>query len=60
MPAEQGPVLDAQTRERLGRQLKALYDPVFDEPLDPRLTALVQQLEADKREAAGSSSLDRV
>lgn len=59
-PAEQGPVLDAQTRERLGRQLKALYDPVFDEPLDPRLTALVRQLEADKRDAAGGSPQNRV
>lgn len=53
-------MLDAQTRERLGRQLKALYDPVFDEPLDPRLTTLIRQLEADKREAAGSSPPNRV
>lgn len=51
-PAELGPVLDAQTRERLGRQLQALYDPVLDEALDPRLAALIRQLEADKREAA--------
>ncbi|WP_342150960.1 NepR family anti-sigma factor [Methylorubrum sp. SB2] len=43
-------MLDAQTRERLGRQLKALYEPVIDEPLDPRLAELLQQLESDKRE----------
>ncbi len=50
LPADQGPVLDAQTRERLGRHLKALYEPVLDETLDPRLAELLQQLESDKRE----------
>lgn len=45
-----GSVLDAQTRERLGRHLQALYEPVLDEALDPRLAALIRQLEADKRE----------
>ena len=52
-PAQRGPVLDAQTRERLGRHLKAMYEPVIDEPLDPRLAELLQQLESDKRERGG-------
>lgn len=42
------PVLDAQTRLRLGRQLRAMYDPVIDEALDPRLAELLQQLDADR------------
>lgn len=42
------PALDAQTRMRLGRQLQALYDPVIDEALDPRLAELLQQLDADR------------
>lgn len=43
-----GPRLDAQARERPGRQLQALYAPVFDEAFDPRITALIQLLEIDK------------
>ncbi|MCJ2139633.1 hypothetical protein [Methylobacterium sp. E-066] len=46
--ASGAPVLDAQTRMRLGRQLQALYDPVIDEALDPRLAELLQQLDADR------------
>ncbi|SFM22179.1 hypothetical protein [Methylobacterium pseudosasicola] len=46
--ASSAPVLDAQTRMRLGRQLQALYDPVIDEALDPRLAELLQQLDADR------------
>jgi hypothetical protein len=42
------PALDDFTRRRLGRELRALYDPVIDEPLDPRLAELLQQLEADR------------
>ena len=42
------PVLDPSTRQRLGRQLRALYDPVIDEPLDPRLADLLRQLDADR------------
>ena len=54
MPAanNRGPILDERTRLRLGRQLQALYDPVFDEALDPRLTALIQKLENDKSDVA--------
>ncbi|SDN66604.1 hypothetical protein SAMN05216360_11069 [Methylobacterium phyllostachyos] len=47
------PALDAQTRSRLGQQLRALYDPVIDEALDPRLAELLQQLDADR--AGGAS-----
>ena len=47
------PVLDAQTRTRLGRQLRALYDPVIDEMLDPRLAELLQQLDADRADETG-------
>ena len=42
------PVLDPQTRLRLGHQLRAMYDPVIDEALDPRLAELLQQLDADR------------
>lgn len=42
------PVLDTATRQRLGHQLRALYDPVIDEPLDPRLADLLRQLDADR------------
>lgn len=44
----QPPVLDEFTRRRLGRELRALYDPVIDEPIDPRLAELLQQLETDR------------
>ncbi|WP_274533751.1 MULTISPECIES: hypothetical protein [Methylobacterium] len=36
------------TRRRLGEELQALYEPVIDEPLDPRLAELMKQLEADR------------
>jgi hypothetical protein len=44
----QAPALDDATRLRLGRELRTLYDPVIDEPLDPRLAELLQQLESDR------------
>ncbi len=44
-----GPILDAATRERLGRELQVLYDPVLDEQLDPRLAALLTQLDEDRK-----------
>jgi hypothetical protein len=53
VPIASNPVLDARTRQRLGQQLRALYDPVIDEALDPRLAELLQQLDADR---AGSAS----
>lgn len=44
--APQGePVLDALIRERLGRRLQAMYEPIIDEPLDPRLAELLVELE---------------
>jgi hypothetical protein len=51
--SSEAPVLDAQTRTRLGRQLRALYDPVIDEMLDPRLAELLQQLDADRADETG-------
>ena len=53
VPVASHPVLDAQTRLRLGHELRVLYDPVIDEALDPRLAELLQQLDADR---AGSAS----
>lgn len=50
---EHGPILDARTRLRLGRQLEALYEPVLDEVLDPRLEELLRQLECDQRQVRG-------
>jgi hypothetical protein len=54
VPVASGPNLDARTRLRLGQQLRALYDPVIDEALDPRLAELLQQLDADR--AGGAST----
>jgi len=51
--ASGAPALDAQTRMRLGRKLQALYDPVIDEALDPRLAELLQQLDADRADETG-------
>lgn len=48
VPIAGGPILDAQTRVRLGHQMRAMYDPVIDEALDPRLAELLQQLDADR------------
>ncbi|MDR7040503.1 hypothetical protein J2X36_005286 [Methylobacterium sp. BE186] len=42
---EDAPILDASTRERLGRRMREMYEPVLDEPLDPRLAELLQALE---------------
>jgi hypothetical protein len=53
VPIAGRPNLDAQTRVRLGHELRALYDPVIDEALDPRLAELLQQLDADR--AGGAS-----
>ncbi len=49
---EARPILDAAMRRRLGCALQALYDPVIDEPLDPRLADLLRQLDADRAGAA--------
>lgn len=43
-----GPTLSETTRLRLGRQLQALYEPIIDEALDPRLAELMRQLDADR------------
>ena len=48
VPVASGPALDGPTRLRLGHQLRALYDPVIDEALDPRLAELLRQLDADR------------
>lgn len=45
---DHGPILDARTRLRLGLQLQALYEPVLDEVLDPRLAELLLQRETDR------------
>ncbi|TXN23616.1 MULTISPECIES: hypothetical protein [Methylobacterium] len=47
--AEAQPMLNALTRQRLGRQLQAMYEPVIDEALDPRLAELLQQLDRDRK-----------
>ncbi|WP_162559627.1 hypothetical protein [Methylobacterium radiodurans] len=50
---DNGPSLDALARERLGRQLQALYEPVLDEGLDPRLAELLRQLDRDRQGEEG-------
>jgi hypothetical protein len=50
---DNAPVLDALARERLGRQLQALYEPVLDEGLDPRLAELLRQLDRDRQGEEG-------
>jgi hypothetical protein len=47
------PTLNEATRLRLGRQLQALYEPVIDEPLDPRRAELMLQLDADRDASLG-------
>lgn len=47
-PEALGIAMSAMTRARLGQQLQAMYDPIIDEPLDPRLAELLQQLERDR------------
>ncbi|MET7247218.1 hypothetical protein ABZT49_28100 [Methylobacterium sp. EM32] len=47
-PSDGGPTLDAASRERLGRYLQALYEPILDEGLDPRLAELMRQLDRDR------------
>ncbi|KQP48807.1 hypothetical protein [Methylobacterium sp. Leaf106] len=47
-PEAQSLTLDPRTRLRLGRQLQSMYKPIIDEPLDPRLAELMQQLAADR------------
>lgn len=42
------PTLSEMTRLRLGQHLKALYEPIIDEALDPRLAELMRQLDADR------------
>jgi hypothetical protein len=42
------PILSDAVRHQLGRQLQALYDPIIDETLDPRLAELMQQLKMDR------------
>jgi hypothetical protein len=54
VPVASSPVLDAQTRLRLGHQLRAIYDPVIDEALDPRLAELLRQLDADRADGAST------
>lgn len=48
-PDTGAPKLDALVRERLGRHLQALYEPVLDESLDPRLAELLRQLDRDRQ-----------
>ena len=50
--ADAAPTLDALTRQRLGRHLQALYEPVIDETLDPRLADLLRQLDDDRETGA--------
>ena len=42
------PVLNEAIRHRLGQAMQAMYEPVIDEPLDPRLAELMQQLASDR------------
>ncbi|ACL57050.1 hypothetical protein [Methylobacterium nodulans] len=44
LPHDGGPILDASAREQVGQHLQALYAPVFDDRLDPRLAELLQRL----------------
>ncbi len=43
------PVLSEQIRRRLGMQLQAMYEPVIDEAMDPRIAELLGQLEGARR-----------
>ncbi|MCX4196672.1 NepR family anti-sigma factor [Methylobacterium organophilum] len=43
-----GSLLATYGGQALGHQMRAMYDPVIDEALDPRLAELLQQLDADR------------
>ena len=43
--AEDVPTLDAISREHLGRRMQELYEPIWDEELDPRLAELLQAMD---------------
>ncbi len=55
--SDPSPVLDAATRQQLGSRLRALYDPVIDEALDPRLAELLRQLDTDRAAGARHATL---
>ncbi|KMO35452.1 hypothetical protein ACQVP2_28795 [Methylobacterium aquaticum] len=55
LPQGGSPTLDAASRERLGRYLQALYEPVLDEGLDPRLAELLHQLDRDRAQRESES-----
>lgn len=42
------PVLNEAIRNRLGQAMQAMYEPIIDEPLDPRLAELMRQLASDR------------
>ncbi|WP_342642682.1 NepR family anti-sigma factor [Rhodoligotrophos ferricapiens] len=46
---QNNPVVDKKIQERLGRQLKALYEDVVKQPIPDRLLNLMAQLEAQKK-----------
>lgn len=48
---DDAPTLDARTRERLGRYLQEMYEPVLDETLDPRLAELMRELDRARDQA---------
>jgi hypothetical protein len=47
-PGVLGIGLSEMIRVRLGQELQAMYDPIIDEALDPRLAELLQQLDRDR------------
>ena len=40
--------MDLALETRLGLQLQAIYEPVLNDVLDPRLAELLRQLECDR------------
>ncbi len=44
------PSLDRQDQDHLGRQLRAMYQALLDEPVPPRFLMLIARLERQDRE----------
>lgn len=53
------PTVDQKVQERLGRQLKALYDDVVKQPIPDRLLSLIAQLEEKQPESETKGSDER-
>ncbi len=51
-PAPDAPVLDRETQDHIGQQLRAMYEPLLEEPIPGQLLVLIARLERqDQRQS---------